>query len=69
MLTEPGENRLNALRSREPVEDLAAAEQHELRNAPHAESRRKGQILLGIDLDDSRFSSQFLCYGPHRRRE
>ena len=69
LLPEPGENSLNALCPFDPGDDLASAEQHEFRNAPYAESRRKGRVLLGIDLDDGSLSRQFLRYCSHRRRE
>lgn len=69
MLPEPGENSLNALCPGEPGDDLAAVEQHKFRNAPNAESCRKGRVLLGIDLDDGCLSRQFLRYRSHRRRE
>jgi len=66
---EPGENCLDALCPGEPGYNPAATEQHEGRNAPHLESRRKGLVLLGIDLDDGRFSRQFLRHCSHRRCE
>ena len=69
MLPEPGENSLNALSPGEPGDDLAAAKQYEIRNAPNAESRRKGRVLLGIDLDDGNLSRQFFRNCSHRRRE
>lgn len=69
MLPEPGENSLNALCPGEPGDDLAAAKQHEFRNAPYAESCREGRVLLGIDLDDGCLSRQSLPYCSHRRRE
>jgi hypothetical protein len=69
MLPEPGQNSLDALRSFDPGDDLAAAEQHEVRYAPYSEPCRKGRVLLGIDLDDGCLSRQFLRYCSHRRRE
>lgn len=69
MLPEPGENSLDALSPCEPGDDLAAAEQHEVRYAPYTEPYRKGRVLLGIDLDDGCLSRQFLRYCSHRRRE
>jgi hypothetical protein len=68
-MTEPGENGLDALRSGEPGYDPAATEQHEGRYASYFESCRKGLVLLGIYLDDGRFSRQLLRHGSHRRCE
>jgi hypothetical protein len=69
VLPEPGENCLNALRPGEAGDDPAASEQHQVRYAPHPEPRPKGLVLLGVDLDDDRFSGQFLRYCSHHRRE
>lgn len=68
-MPEPGEDRLDALRPGEAGYDPAAPEEHQFRYAPHAEPRRKNLILLGVDLDNRRFSRQLLRYCPHRRCE
>jgi len=69
MLSEPGHEVIDRSGSGELVNDPAAAQQHDDRNAAHPEAGVQGRVLLGVDLDDRCFPRQSFGYGSHRRCE
>ncbi len=69
MTPEPGQKSFRCLGSCQLIDDPAVSQQIHNRNATHTKASRQGGVFLGINLHDSRFSGQQLCYLSHRRCE